>query len=59
MSQPSEHEVLYTGQPKTIYESACTCGWKATRATPYEASEAWYTHKIEKHNEAQAAAQTP
>ncbi len=50
----TEHEPVYLGEPKTIYESRCTCGWTGTRATPYEAKEAWYTHKIEKHNEAQA-----
>jgi hypothetical protein len=41
----SEHEVVYSGEPKTIYESRCSCGWTCERYTPHEASEALFVHR--------------
>ena len=42
--QSVNHETVYSGEPKTVYESRCTCGETFVRATSLEATGALARH---------------
>lgn len=53
--EPTREHELVALSPQTRYIARCKCGWTGERSTEYMAQEAFWEHKVERHNEANAA----